>query len=53
MSTFIENKETLSIYQEFIDLLNSPINTWSPVKIEENIKIWNKNNDYVLSTLIT
>jgi len=53
MTTFIESKETLSLYQEFIDLINSPMSSWLPVKEEEGIRIWNRDHDYAPSTMLS
>ena len=53
MTTFIESKETLSLYQEFIDLINSPMSSWLKVKEEKGIKIWNRNHDYAPSTMLS
>ena len=53
MTTYIENKETLILYQEFIDLLNQPMTSWVPVKQEEGISVWNRNHDYAPSTMLS
>ena len=52
MATIIENKKTLALYQEFIDLINSPLKTWTPIKLEPNVKLWSRINDYENPTLI-
>ena len=43
--TKIENMETQTVYDEFMELINSDISTWQESETTENIKIWRRDYD--------
>ena len=43
--TKIENMETQTVYDEFMELINSDISTWQESEMTENIKIWRRDYD--------
>ena len=52
-STIVKSEETLSLFQEFLEEINSPKEKWVEICNEEGIKIWNRNHDKAPSTFLS
>jgi hypothetical protein len=51
--TVVTHEETLALYTEFLEELNSPKEKWVEIENEEGYKIWNKPHPNAPSTFIS